>query len=194
MNIGQYQKGRRMLPCVFFLNNSRVDWTVGKDHTMIKNEYRVTWKMYKSWLSENRLKSPRLVFAIIWIILGLAGAGMYVAYGSSLYLLMVLFCLYRAFLRDILITKRQYGFMARTYGRKDWLRTIILNEEQIISQEGKISVNYEYSDISELKEKDNKVWLIFKNKTVIRMYKDCFVDSDWEGCRSLIERKREASA
>ena len=159
---------------------------------MIKNEYEVTWKVYKSWLFENRMKSPRLTFTIIWIIFGLVSIGMYVVSRFSLYLLMVLFCIYRAFFRDILVTMRQYGFMAKTYGQKDWLRTIVFEEEQIISQEGQVSVNYNYSDISEIKEKDNKVWLIFKNKTVIRMYKDCFVDSDWEECRTFIERKCSA--
>lgn len=172
-------------------------WRTGlseKDNVMIKNEYRVTWDIYKSWLSENRMKSPRLTFIIIWIIFGLVMTGMYVAFREALYLLMLLLCIYRAFFRDILVTMRQYGLMAKTYGQKDWLRTIVFGEKQIISQEGQVSVNYEYSDISEMKEKDNKVWLIFRNKTVIRVYKDCFVDSDWEECRALIERKCSAGS
>lgn len=164
----------------------------GKNNAMMRNEYIVTWKVYKSWLWENKMKPPRLVFTIIWGLFGLAMTALFVLSLSPLYLLMLIFCIYRLFFRDTLVAMRQYGIMAKTYGQKDWLRTIVFDREQITLQEGQVSVNYAYADISEVREQENKVWLIFRNKAVIRMYKDCFVDSDWEACRDLIEEKRSA--
>lgn len=159
---------------------------------IIKNEYRVTWKMFGSWLLENKMKPPKLFFTIMWAVFGLVVIGMAVAFRFAPYSVIALLCFYRAFFRDILVARRQYAAMAKSYGQRDWLRTITFDEDRIILLEGNISVNYKYSDLSEIKEKDNKVWLILKDDKVIRMYKDCFVNSDWEKCRSLIEEKHSA--
>lgn len=161
---------------------------------IIKNEYRVTWKMFGSWLLENKMKPPKLFFTIMWTIFGLVVIGMAVAFRfAAYYVIALLFlCFYRMLFRDILVARRQYAAMAKSYGQRDWLRTITFEEGQITLLEGNISVNYMYSDLSEIKEKDNKVWLILKDDKVIRMYKDCFVNADWEKCRSLIEEKRSA--
>ena len=160
---------------------------------MIRNEYRVTWNLFRAWLWENKKKPPRLAIAIMWIVLCLAATVMGVVLQYPFYFVFTIFALYRAFFRDILVAGRQYETMAKSYGQKDWLRTITFDEENIAVVEGNISVNYKYPDISEIREKDNKVWLQLKDKMVIRLYKDCFVDADWEECRSLIERKRNGN-
>lgn len=157
---------------------------------MVKNEYRVTWKTYKMWLLENRRKQPRLAITIMWIVLGVAAMGMGLAFRYALYFVFALFGFYRAFFRDILVANRQYDALAKSYGQKDWLRTITFDEEQIVLTEGNISVNYRYVDIIRIEEKDNRVWLMLKDKKVIRLYKDCFGDSSWEECRALIEERR----
>ncbi len=156
---------------------------------MIRNEYRVTWEIFRSWMWENKRKPPRLVFTIVWVLFGIAVTWLAAAYRFAPYLVMTFFCLYRAFLRDILAAKRQYGAMAKSYGQKDWLRSITFDEEQITLKEGNLSVNYRYSDISGIREAGNRVWLTLKDGKVIRLYKDCFVGSDWEGCRELTARK-----
>lgn len=156
---------------------------------MIKNEYRVTWKLYKSWLWENKRKPPKSGFTVMWVIFGMAVTGMAAVFRFAPYLIIAFLCFYRAFIRDILAAGRQYAAMEKSYGQKDWIRTIAIDEEQILLQEGNISVNYKYSDISGIKEKGNKVWLMLRDGKVIRMYKDCFVDSDWETCRNLLVQR-----
>lgn len=156
---------------------------------MIRNEYEVTWKLFESWLWENKRKPLRLGFTIMWVLLGLTATGMAVIFRSALFLVMTFLCLYRAFFRDILAAKKQYAAMEKSYGQRDWLRTITFDEDQATVLEGNISVKYQYSDIVGMKEKGNKVWLLLRDEKVIRLYKDCFVDSDWEECRTLIERK-----
>lgn len=125
----------------------------------------------------------------MWVIFGLVVTGMAIALRFVAYLVIALLCFYRAFIRDILVAKRQYAAMEKSYGQKDWLRTITFDEEQILLFEGNISVSYKYSGISGVREKDNRVWLMCGDGKVIRMYKDRFVDADWEKCRALIERK-----
>lgn len=156
---------------------------------MIRNEYEVTWKLFGSWLWENKRKPLRLGFAVLWVLLGLTATWMAVTLQSVLFLVMTVLCLYRAFFRDILAAKRQYAAMEKSYGQRDWLRIITFDEDQATVLEGNISVKYQYSDIVGMKEKGNKVWLLLRDEKVIRLYKDCFVDSGWEECRTLIERK-----
>lgn len=160
----------------------------------IKNEYNVTWKKYLEWWLESKGKPPRSIIAIMWIVLGFvsAGIGIVCGFGFFLCLVLVLFCIYRAAPRDLLVLNRQYKSMAKSFGQKEWLRTIVFEEEEITVLEGNITMNFKYSDISGVKEKDNKVWLMLRDKRVIRMYKDSFKDSNWEECSSLIKRKCSA--
>ena len=163
-----------------------------ENNATIKNEYRVTWKKYLEWWLESKVKPPRLIIAIVWIVLGFVWLvlGLVLDFGTALYFFMVFFCFYRVAPRDILVLNRQYKSMAKSFGQEEWFRTIVFEEERVIVLEGNVTINIQYSDISEVKEKDNKVWLMLKDKKVIRMYKDSFVDSSWEECKSLIERKR----
>lgn len=165
-----------------------------ENNATIKNEYRVTWKKYMEWWLESKVKPPRSIIAIMWIVLGFVwiGIGISLEFGTVLCFFMVFFCFYRVAPRDILVLNRQYKSMAKSFGQEEWLRTIVFEEEQIIVLEGNVTMSFKYSDISEVKEKDNKVWLMLKDKKVIRMYKDSFADSNWEECRSLIGRKRNA--
>lgn len=156
---------------------------------MVKNEYRVTWKVYMSWLWENKRKPARLGFTVFWILFGLVAAGMAVASRFAVYLVITFLCLYRVFMRDILYAKRQYRAMVNSYGQRDWLRVISFDEMQVSLVEGNLSVHYKYSDLSKIREKGNKVWLILRDEKVLRLYKDCFVEGDWEKCRTLIEGK-----
>lgn len=157
---------------------------------MIKNEYMVTWEVCRTWLSENRWKQPRLAITIMWIVLGVVAIGMGLAFRYALYFVFALFGFYRAFFRDILVARGQYDALAKSYGQKDWLRTIAFDGEQIVVTEGNLTVNHSYADIIDIKEKDNKAWLMLRNKKMIRLYKDCFGDSSWEECRALIEERR----
>lgn len=158
---------------------------------MIRNEYKITWKVYRSWGLENALKGAQLVLGIVWVLLALFILVLNIIEGGwFFYYFMCLFCIYRAFFRWLVVTNAQYRTLIKRHNGADWLRVIYFEEDKIRLEDGNISVVYSYPDIVELKEKGNKVWLKASNKTVIRLYKDCFVDSTWEECKALVEEKR----
>lgn len=163
----------------------------------IKNEYTVTYNLLKSWMWESKLKGIRLFFFISWICFGviLLPFGILGCYYNVLYgyfiLVMVLFCFYCAFLRDILALKRQYSHFAKIYGKENWARTILFDDNFItVTDETSLS-RFKYGDITDIIEKEERVSIIIKKATTIRVYKDCFVDSDWETCKIFILSKQD---
>lgn len=158
---------------------------------MIRNEYKITWKVYRSWGLENAFKGAQLLFAIFWVVLALLILVLDISSGGwFFYHYFFLFCIYRAFFRWMVRTNAQYRALAKQRNGADWLRKISFEEDTIRLEDGNVSVVYDYSDIVEIKEKGNKVWLNASDKAVIRLYKDCFIDSTWEECKSWIEEKR----
>lgn len=157
----------------------------------MKNEYCITWKLYRTWAIENMLKGVQFIFLIIWSIFGLAllCLGFFGGF-NLLYILFAAFCFYRAVLRNLLFAKKQYKALSTTYGKENWTRTITFEDDQITLTEGPISIQYKYTDIINIKEKNNKIWLIFNNITVIRLYKTAFINTDWTACQTQITAKR----
>ena len=45
---------------------------------------------------------------------------------------------------------------------------------------------YNYSDILEIIEKDERIYLRLQAKAIIRLYKSKFVDCTWEECKEKI--------
>lgn len=157
---------------------------------IVKNQYIVTEKMYQSWGRENQLKGVQLVFLVLWSFLAVCVLLLNIFGGwTALGILMLLFCLYRAFLRSYVVTRAQYKRLSQAYGTPNWTRTIDFGEEEILIHDGNASVKYAYKDIAGLREKEKRIWLDAANKTVIRLYKDCFVDTDYETWKKrMIER------
>lgn len=154
----------------------------------MKNEYTITWGLYQSWAIENTFKGPRLPFTLLWCAAGLAaaviGSGI-----SPLYLLISAFCFYLAFLKNLLFAKKQYQVLSKVYGGENWVRTIVFEEEQITVTEGTSSTKFSYSDIADIQEKDDKIWIIFHSKAVLRLYQSTFTNVSWALCRSFLSRK-----
>ena len=159
------------------------------------NEYRVTWKVYRSWACENMLKGPRLVMAVIWCLMAVGFIVLGIVNDLNLDILcfwMAVFCIYRAFFRVFVLAKGQYRMLAKTYGGENWTRRIAFEEDGISLTEGNASVRYAYSDIVNIREKGNKIWLDAANKTVLRLYRDAFVESGWEECRHKLDEMAKA--
>ena len=53
-------------------------------------------------------------------------------------------------------------------------------------KDGINTTSISYADIKCIKEEGNRIWLIFNNKIVLRLYKDCFVNSNCEECKAYI--------
>lgn len=160
----------------------------------MKNEYTVTWKLYRSWAIENMLKGVHLGFTIGWVLLGLLCFWFSLSsFLSHFFQFMGLFCFYRAFLRFPMIAKKQYRTLAKAYGQENWTRTILFGEDNISIFETNTTTQLSYSDIVDIREKDDKIWLIFNHKMIVRLYKSAFVDTDWEdGKAAILDRKNQA--
>lgn len=135
-------------------------------------------------------KPPKCFFPIVWILIGIWFVQICLVIESiPLAIFFAFFCIYRAFFRDLLFATKQYNALAQTYKEENWLRNISFQEDMLIVTEGTLILQQPYSDIASIKEKDNKIWLVLKDKKVIRLYKDKFVDGSWEECRSFLEGK-----
>lgn len=152
----------------------------------MKNEYEVTWKIYKSWAIESMFRGKRLAFMIFWLVLGtifLFGA----ITDRIVYLpFFALYCFYRAVFRNLLLAKKQYGVLAKNYGMENWKREISFEENEIILAEGNVRLQFSYEDIRNINEKGDKIWITFKNLTALRLYHSAFVHTDWMECKRHI--------
>lgn len=154
------------------------------------NEFKVTWKLYRSWAMENMAKGSRLVMMIIWCVYTLICLVFMTIDNSafrSLYFFMAAFGIYRAFFRNFVIARSQYRRLAQNYGEENWTRRIVFEDNGITLTEGNFSLRYDYSNIINIREKGNKIWLEASNKTVLRLYRDAFVESDWDECKSRLK-------
>lgn len=151
------------------------------------NEYQVTWKLYQSWAAENMTKGVRFVMMVIWCVLALLSLALAIVAESgfkSLFFVLAVFAFYRAFFRIFVIAKSQYRRLAQSYGKDNWTRRISFEDDGITLSEEKASFHYDYSDIINIREKGNEICLDASDKTVLRLYKDAFVESSWEECKA----------
>ncbi len=159
----------------------------------MRNEYTIDWPLLKKWANESRYTGVRLYFFIGWcvflafliafaILTILANMTSYTYY----FILLAVFSFFRAFLWNTIIAKQQYKRLTRFYGKNSWVRTICFEENEIIVKDEKTETKYNYSDILEIVEKDENIYLKLQAKTVIRLYKSKFVDCTWEDCKTKI--------
>ena len=152
----------------------------------MKNEYRITWNLYKSWVTANMFKGKSLFFRIFWclllvlmIVFGIISLNIYDVKEISIYFfLLSLLCLYNAFLRHILLAKKTYRKLSETYGK-----------DNILLTDNNVSIKYKYSDIVDIKENGNEIFIIFNNKSFIRLYKSAFIGCDWSECKKFLKDK-----
>lgn len=159
----------------------------------MRNEYIIDWPLLKKWTNESHYSGIRLVFFIVWCVLLVGELGFLVfSIASDMYTyafyfaVIALFSFYRAFFCNIIIAKQQYKRYAQTYGKNSWVRTISFEDNGIIIKEEKTETKYNYSDILEILENDENIYLKLQTKTVIRLYKSKFIDCTWEECKEKI--------
>ena len=161
----------------------------------MRNEYTIDWPLLKKWTNESHYSGMRLIFFILWCAL-LIGSIVFVVlsivanmyFYGLIYILIALFSFYRAFLWNIMIAKQQYKRLAQIYGKTSWVRTISFEDDGIVIKEEKTETKYNYSDILDIVEKDERIYLKLQAKTVMRLYKSKFVDCTWKECKVKILR------
>ena len=153
---------------------------------MIQNKYIVTKKLYIQWGFENYKKFPQLGFSIFWCIMTLIAIFLWLCEGSFLFIVMMFYTIYRAFFRWIVLCNAQYNRLLKVHNGSTWSYNIFFDTDAIQIKDGINTTSIGYADIKCIKEEGNRIWLIFNNKIVLRLYKDCFVNSNCEECKAYI--------
>lgn len=156
--------------------------------------FTVDKKKYLSWARENSAYPVNRAFTVCWCVM--AAALLLCTLYTEWYVLLwfFLFAVYRAFFRSRLLAVRQYSLLSGQYGTENWTRTISFGENNLVTAEGSLSINTPYDDIAGIEEKDGYIRLLLKNKSVLRLYADCFTIGTWKECRSHISGDRQRAA
>ena len=158
---------------------------------MYVNEFIVTRKLYREWMRATAKKPVQMLFRVIWLVLAASMILYAVAYRYIyvVHLLLIVFCLYNAFFMWRVQAYAVYRKLSKVQG-KNWKRQIFFGDN-IRVMDGRLTTDYDYDEIAEVKGKGNLVELISRNKLKLRIYKDCFTVGSWEECSAHIERKRK---
>ena len=156
---------------------------------MIKNEYNVTWEVFRSWAKENAFKGRQLLFSVVWVVFAVVIQILNGYHGGTiLYHFLFFFALYFALLNWLSVAKKQYDEACRKYG-KEWKRSIVFEDSRIVIWEGPTHMKYRYKEVYMFREKKNRIWLYCRDGSLIRMYTDTFTEGDWEQCKELLREK-----
>lgn len=172
-----------------------------QENILFECDYNVTKPLYVSWCKETPISKTRKLFKMFYVLMTILSFIMLVRSVFSIvflqmpfdwllvFVLLFLFCLYQSFFKVGVTAKGMYRSMVEYYGKENWLRKIKFLDNQIVINDEKVIVNYDYSEIKDIVIDNNYIKLIFNNKTVIRLYSDKFVYGDWEHCREFLKSK-----
>ena len=165
----------------------------------MKNQYKITKDLFKSWAKEYHLHGAAdIVSFIYWCIIGVGGLyhfASFVYYGTDcLYIfvsaLMVVVAVYELFFSGFVFWSKRYKQYAATYGVSEWMRTIEFLDDEIVLTDHTSVCRYKYENIQKIREKNNVVMIFMKHNIAIRLYKDAFVEGTWESCRNFLNTKK----
>ncbi len=160
----------------------------------MKNEYKVTKQLMKSWVKSYSFRGAanivNFIVSSVLGVVGILGLVFYIMIQDWLYVCMSVFLIslsvFRLFIARFVVVSRNYKFLSTTYGVTEWMRTIEFLDDEIIAKDH-TSVNvFNYSIISEIEEKADSVILYMSNNAALILYKDAFVEGTWQECRALI--------
>lgn len=156
----------------------------------MKNEYEVTEDIFIMWSLENMFKGVRLKFFIFWIVAAVLAIICCLIYDlDAFFIFLVVFCLYRAFLRSFVVTKSRYKTLKKSQGNDKWIRTVIFEDDFIRVNDGNFSAKYAYSDIVKIQDNGNRICLDTNKQDFIRLYKDSFIGCSCDQCINMIKAK-----
>lgn len=161
----------------------------------MKNEYKITKDLIKSWAKEYHLHGvANIAMFIIWCVLGVIGiAGLIFSIALHgdwlviyLYALMVVVAVFKLFVSRFVVWSKRYKLYSTTYGVTEWIRTTEFLEDEIVLTDHTSVSKFKYSNIEKINEKGNIVMIFMNNNMALRLYKDAFVAGSWEECKKLI--------
>ena len=165
----------------------------------MKNEYKITKDLIKSWAKEYHLHGTANIFLFfLWCVVGIVGiSGMIFSIVLHtdwmvvyLYALMLIIAVFKLFIQRFIVWSKRYKLYSATYGVTEWMRTTEFLDDEIVLTDHTSVTKFKYSNIQRIKEKGNVVMIFMNNNMALRLYKDAFVDGSWESCKKLILEKK----
>ncbi len=164
----------------------------------MKNEYKVDKALIMSWAKEYVLVGAKnYINLVILSLVLLCGILMIVLlsfidapwYYWAIAIAYLSIAVYKLFFAHLVLFAKRYKAYARSYGMSEWTRTIELLENEIVMNDATSRSVICYENIRKIVEKGNTVVLILHDNMALRLYKDAFVEGDWESCRRMLEEK-----
>ena len=165
----------------------------------MKNEYKITKDLMKSWAKEYHLHGrANIVTFAIWCVFGMIGIlglafsiALNVWLGIYIYSLIVILAVFKLFIARFVVWAKRYKLYSTIYGVTEWLRTTEFLDDEIVLTDHTSVTKLKYSNIEKIKEKDNAVMIFLNHNMALRLYKDAFVEGSWEDCKKIILEKKE---
>ena len=164
----------------------------------MKNEYKITKDLIKSWAKEYHIHGAANIFLfILWCIVGVIGFfGLIFSVAMSLdwkiiylYALMLIIAIFKLFIQRFIVCSKRYKLYSTTYGVTEWMRTTEFLDDEIVLTDHTSVTKFKYSNIQRIKEKGNVVMIFMNNNMALRLYKDAFVEGSWEECKRILFEK-----
>ena len=164
----------------------------------MKNEYKITKDLIKSWAKEYHLHGTANIFLFfLWCVVGIVGiSGMIFSIVLHtdwmvvyLYALMLIIAVFKLFIQRFIVWPKRYKLYSTTYGVTEWMRTTEFSDDEIVLTDHTSVTKFKYSNIQRIKEKGNVVMIFMNNNMALRLYKDAFVEGSWEECKRILFEK-----
>ena len=165
----------------------------------MKNEYKITKDLIKSWAKEYHIHGASNVFLfVLWCvvgIVGIAGTAFSIALHTDwmvvyLYGLILLIAIFKLFIQRFIIWSKRYKLYSTIYGVAEWIRTTEFLDDEIVLTDHTSVSKFKYSNIQKIKEKNNVVMIFMNNNMALRLYTDAFVEGSWDKCKQIIIEKK----
>lgn len=164
----------------------------------MKNEYKVNKALVMSWAKEYVLVGAKSYISLVILSLVLlCGVLMIVLlsfidapwYYWAIAIVYLSIAVYKLFFAHWVLFAKRYKTYARSYGMSEWTRTIELFEQEIVMNDATSRSVIRYENIRKIVEKGNTVILLLNDGMGLRLYKDAFVEGDWESCHQLLKAR-----
>ena len=166
----------------------------------MKNEYKITKELLRSWAKEYHIHGAANIFLfILWCVVGIIGiSGLIFSIALHtdwivvyLYALMLVIAVFKLFIQRFIIWSKRYKLYSITYGVTEWMRTTEFLDDEIVLTDHTSVSKFKYSNIQKIKEKNNVVMIFMNNNMALRLYKDAFIEGSWEECKERLLEKRK---
>ena len=144
----------------------------------MKNEYKITKDLIKSWAKEYHLHGTANIFLfILWCVGGVIGLfGLIFSIAMSLdwaiiylYALMLIIAIFKLFIQRFIVWSKRYKLYSTTYGVTEWMRTTEFLDDEIVLTDHTSVTKFKYSNIQRIKEKGNVVMIFMNNNLALRL-------------------------